>query len=59
MSKKSQVIEAVFEHCQKAGNFEFDNSLVKDISRAFGFGNPFDATKIDSRKKLPPILIEI
>lgn len=33
MSKKSQVIEAVFEHCQKAGNFQFDNDLVKDISK--------------------------
>ena len=57
MSKKRQVIEAVFEHCQKAGNFQFDNDLVKDISKKIGFGNPFDATKIDNRKKLPPILI--
>lgn len=56
MSKKTQVIEAIFEHCQKAGNFEFDNDLVKDVSKKIGFGNPFDATKIDNRKKLPSLL---
>ena len=33
MSKKSQVIKAIFKHYQKASNFEFNNSLVKNTLR--------------------------
>ncbi len=56
--KKSQVIAALFEYCNKNNNFEFDNNLVKDISKKVGFGNPFDVTKLDNIKKLPEILIK-
>ena len=57
-SKKSQVLEAIFVECQRRNNFVFHNDLVKDISRKIGFGNPFDATKLDIKSKLPPMLIE-
>ena len=55
-SKKSQVIEEIFKICVKRKNFEFHNDLVKDVSKKFGFGNPFDATKLDNKSKLPEIL---
>lgn len=58
MSKKQQVITKIFEYCQKANDFKFHNDLVKDISKEVGFGNPFDATKIDNKNKLPTILVE-
>ena len=31
---------------------------MKDVSKKFGFGNPFDATKLDNKTKLPEILVE-
>jgi hypothetical protein len=57
-SKKAQVIEQIFEICKQKNDFVFHNDLVKDVSRTIGFGNPFDATKIDSKAKLPKILAE-
>jgi len=57
-SKKSQVIEQLFKICKEKNNFVFHNDLVKDVSRKVGFGNPFDATKLDSKKILPDILFE-
>jgi len=57
MSKKKQVIEELFKICKKKNKFEFHNDLVKEISKMVGFGNPFDATKIDSKSKLPELLI--
>ena len=57
-SKKSQVIEQLFKICKDKNNFVFHNDLVKDVSRKVGFGNPFDATKLDSKKILPDILFE-
>lgn len=45
INKKSQVIDELFKTCLKQNNFEFHNDLVKDISKKFGFGNPFDVTK--------------
>jgi hypothetical protein len=32
--------------------------LVKNVSKDVGFGNPFDATKLDNKTKLPEILLE-
>lgn len=58
MSKKADTILEIYEICKKRKNFEFDNGLVKEISKKYGFGNPFDATKIDNIRKLPKGLIE-
>ncbi|MDR1543847.1 MAG: hypothetical protein LBS50_05455 [Prevotellaceae bacterium] len=55
---KHQVIEKLFEICKQRNNFEFHNDLVKDVSKKFGFGNPFDVTKLDNKDKLPKILLE-
>lgn len=57
-NKKKQVIKKIFEHCYKTQNFIFNNELVKEICKEVGFGNPFDATKMDTIEKLPEILIE-
>ncbi len=56
MNKKDEVLTALFNIASQQNNFVFHNDLVKDISRKIGFGNPFDATKIDSKDKLPLIL---
>lgn len=53
MSKKHDVIIKLFNICKNRNNFIFDNDLVKDVSKEFGFGNPFDVTKIDASAKLP------
>lgn len=45
-SKKCKVIEQIFKICRKNNNFTFNNDLVKEISKKYNFGNPFDATKI-------------
>ncbi len=58
MSKKDEVITELFKLCQAQNNYIFHNSLVKDVSKQFGVGNPFDVTKLDSKKKLPNILVE-
>jgi len=58
MSKKKLVIEEIFKICCRQKQFIFHNNLVKEVCKAVGFGNPFDATKFDNRNKLPPILIE-
>jgi hypothetical protein len=58
MSKKDQVLTKLFEICQKRNNYVFDNDLVKDVSKKVGFGNPFDATKIDNKVKLPKVLLD-
>ena len=57
-SKKSQVIEEIFKICNERKKHEFHNDLVKDVCKKFGFGNPFDVTKLDNKNKLPEILIE-
>jgi len=58
LSKKDQVIEELFKYCRKNNVYEFHNDLVKSISKRVGFGNPFDATKLDNRSKLPDILVK-
>lgn len=57
-SKKTIVIEKLFEECKNNNNYEFNNKLVKDISKEVGFGNPFDVTKLDVKEKLPKSLLE-
>lgn len=52
-NKKHKVLEALWKYCDKIGEYEFHNDLVKDFSKKFGFGNPFDATKLDNKDKLP------
>lgn len=44
--------------CIKRNNFIFDNTLVKETCKKIGFGNPFDATKIDNTEKLPTLMKE-
>ncbi|RME15427.1 MAG: hypothetical protein D6799_06030, partial [Bacteroidetes bacterium] len=56
--KKQRVIEELFKWCKKKNQFIFTNDLVKDVSKKIGFGNPFDATKIDAIEKLPELLIK-
>ncbi len=58
MSKKAEVLTEIFLKCQKDKNYIFDNELVKDVSKKYKFGNPFDATKIDNKSRLPKILLE-
>jgi hypothetical protein len=58
MNKKDEVLTQIFKKCQKLNDYVFDNELVKDVSKKVGFGNPFDATKLDNKSKLPDILLE-
>jgi len=57
-SKKSQVIEELYKICQLKNEYIFHNDTVKDVCKKIGFGNPFDATKLDNKTKLPEILIQ-
>ena len=57
-SKKNQVLEELFRICKSKGDFVFHNELVKDVCKKVGFGNPFDATKLDNEAKLPKILLD-
>ena len=52
-SKKTMVLERLYEICKERDVYEFDNTLVKKVSAEIGFGNPFDATKIDNKSGLP------
>lgn len=56
MGTKQEVITRLFKICQDRDNFYFDNKLVKKVSNEVGFGNPFDATKIDNSSLLPSVL---
>lgn len=58
MSKKKEVIEAVFKDCIEKGNLQFDNSIVSKFAKELNFTNPFDATKIDNTDILPDLLKE-
>jgi hypothetical protein len=55
LSKKQQVLERLFLQCEQKKSYEFSNSDVKQVAAAVGFGNPFDATKVDSREVLPAV----
>ncbi len=54
VSQKKLVQQDLFEACQKRGKFVFDNKLVKKMAEKNGFGNPYDATKVDSRSTMAP-----
>lgn len=58
INKKHLVLESLLQHCKEKNNFIFHNDLVKEISKKHNFGNPFDATKLDSSDKLPKIFKE-
>jgi len=58
MGTKQKVITELFKICQKKKNFIFDNVLVKQICKEYGFGNPFDVTKLDNTSKFPQILLD-
>ncbi|MDR1739392.1 MAG: hypothetical protein LBR45_01370 [Bacteroidales bacterium] len=58
ISKKEKVIEEIFKKCKQKNDFTFHNDLVKNVSKKVGFGNPFDATKLDNKAKLPDILLK-
>ena len=47
-SKKHLVLEALYQHCKEQDDLRFHNDLVKEVSQQSSFGNPFDATKLDS-----------
>ncbi|MDW8104249.1 MAG: hypothetical protein RMK92_04490, partial [Armatimonadota bacterium] len=47
------MLQALFEECQRHGEWEFDNRKVKEVCEQVEFGNPFDATKVDSMDGLP------
>jgi len=57
-SKKGQVIEELYKICKRKNDFIFHNNIVKDVCKKVGFGNPFDVTKLDSKIKLPEILVK-
>ena len=52
-SKKKQVLSELFNRCVRSGNFMFSNVDVREVAEQEGFGNPFDATKVDTRSILP------
>ncbi|MDE2910926.1 MAG: hypothetical protein OXQ99_17180 [Chloroflexota bacterium] len=56
MSKKKAVLARVFEDCIKKGETVFHNSYVKKVSEEMGFGNQYDATKLDRLAKYPDII---
>ncbi len=58
MNKKHQVIEILYKNCKNNNNLTFHNNKVKKICAELNFGNPFAVTKIDSKDKLPPLLIK-
>lgn len=58
-SKKTQVLLRLLEICQEKDDFKFHNDQVKDIARQVGFGNPFDATKLDNLDLLPQELLDL
>lgn len=57
LGKKKQVIEHLYNLCSSGGSWEFTNNEVKRAAAKFGFGNPFDATKIDTKSALPDKVI--
>lgn len=58
MNKKHLVLNALYQYCKKQNDLIFHNDLVKEISKQHNFGNPFDATKLDSSEKLPQSFID-
>lgn len=57
-SKKKEVLKELYYACNQRNNFIFNNEEVKKVSLQIGFSNPFDATKLDSKEKLPQYFID-
>ena len=57
-SKKQIVITNLYEMCLARGDMAFSNAEVREICTRVGFGNPFDATKIDNSSGLPDRLAD-
>ena len=57
MGTKQEVIAEIFKRCKKKKDFTFDNTLVKQVSKEYGFGNPFDVTKLDDTSRFPELLL--
>jgi len=57
-SKKEEVIKELYEICKQKNDYVFHNDTVKEVCMRIGFGNPFDVTKLDSKAKLPKILLD-
>ena len=60
MSKKHQVLQDIYDYCLQHNpeTMTFHNDVVKDIAKQNKFGNPFDATKLDSTDKLPQFMLD-
>ena len=58
ISKKKMVITELYDMCKSRQDFRFNNAEVRVVCAKIGFGNPFDATKIDSSAGLPYQLID-
>lgn len=58
MGTKQELITELFKICQKKKDFVFDNTQVKKLCKKYGFGNPFDVTKLDDTSKFPRILLD-
>jgi hypothetical protein len=56
MGKKQEVLTKLFQLCQERNDYVFHNTLVKEVCQDIGFGNPFDATKVDKISILPEIV---
>lgn len=57
-NKKQKVITDIFKICKEKSSFVFHNDLVKKVSKKHKFGNPFDATKLDTLDKFPKVMIK-
>lgn len=56
MGTKQELIEELFRICKTRNDYVFDNELVKQLSKKYDFGNPFDVTKLDNTAKFPQLL---
>ena len=56
MNRKQTVLTRLYETCKARGNFVFDNNEVRRVCAEVGFGNQFDATKLDNSTDLPPAM---
>ena len=57
-SRKQAVIARLYADCRAGGSLTFNNDDVRRVAAAVGFGNIFDATKIDHSAILPAALVD-
>ncbi len=55
-NRKQTALARLYALCRERGDMTFTNAEVKAVCAAAGFGNPFDATKIDRSGALPELL---